>query len=324
MQLSFIIPLFNAAPYIYNCLDSIFSSHVAENKYEVIVINDGSCDNGENIVSQYKQKHQNIILINQDNKGASTARNKGIINAKGDYIWFVDADDKIDPVFFSHLFSLLEFHPNCELFCFNHQKVFDNHISDCIDYPQRKIINGIAFLNQNFSGFVWNKIYKKTAIGNILFIDGTKNIEDFYFNIKVIINLQEILLLPTIGYYYNNTNVNSTSTNRSLRNLIKLDHDTIQIHKLLATDLSNTLQKDKEKAIRHLLNFSIAGSLFSLFRFYSSTRLKKRIRQYKSMNLYPIGKTNNFKADIFIIIANRLFLITFLQKLFIILLRHKH
>lgn len=324
MRLSFIIPLFNAAPYIYNCLDSIFSSQVIEDEYEVIVINDGSSDKGKDLVSLYKQKHKNIIQIDQSNQGASTARNIGLKVANGDYIWFVDADDQIDSDFFSHLFCLFKSYPNCELFCFNHKKVYSNYISDSIDYPKRKTVNGIVFLRKNFSGFVWNKIYKKTAIDNIFFVDGTKNIEDFYFNIKVIINLQEILLLPNIGYYYNNTNIHSTSTNRSLRNLIIRDQDTIRIHKLIAKDLSTTLQKDKEKTILHLLNFSIAGSLFSLFRFYSPTRLKKRIRQYRSMNLYPIGNTNNFKANIFTIIANRSFLITSLQKFFIILLRYKH
>lgn len=324
MQLSFIIPLYNAAPYIYICLESIFSSQVAESEYEVIVINDGSSDNGYDIVRQFRQHHKNIILINQDNKGASTARNKGLMNAKGDYIWFVDADDQIDPVFFSHLFCLLKLHPNCELFCFNHKTVSANYSSDNIDFPKEKIVNGIDFLRRNFSGFLWNKIYKKTAIGNTFFIDGTKNIEDFYFNIKVIINLKEILLLPAIGYYYNKNNINSTSTSHNLRNLIKLDQDSILIHNLLAKDLSTTVQKEKKEAILRLLNYSIAGHLFSLFRFYSPTRLKRRFRQYKRMNLYPIGKTINYKADAFVIIANMPFLMISLQKLYLKFYRRKH
>lgn len=86
--LSVIIPMYNCAPVITRCLDSIDYPGA-----EVIVVNDGSKDNGAEVVSQYAISHPNIRLVNKENGGASSARNLGIQEAKGKYIAFIDADD---------------------------------------------------------------------------------------------------------------------------------------------------------------------------------------------------------------------------------------
>lgn len=86
--LSVIIPMYNCAPVIVRCLDSIDYLDC-----EIIVVNDGSQDNGAKIVEQYAATHSYVRLINKPNGGASSARNLGIKEAKGKYIVFVDADD---------------------------------------------------------------------------------------------------------------------------------------------------------------------------------------------------------------------------------------
>ena len=86
--LSIVIPMYNCAPVIERCLDSIDYSDC-----EILIINDGSTDNGLDVVEQYATIHQNVRLINQSNGGVSSARNVGIENARGKYIVFVDADD---------------------------------------------------------------------------------------------------------------------------------------------------------------------------------------------------------------------------------------
>lgn len=97
MKLSFIIPLYNAEAYIGKCLDSILDSDLDRREYEIIVIDDGSKDNGQAVVRQYAQKYDNIKLLVQENQGQSVARNYGIREAKGEYIWFIDSDDKMSP-----------------------------------------------------------------------------------------------------------------------------------------------------------------------------------------------------------------------------------
>lgn len=97
MKLSFIIPLYNAEAYIGKCIDSIMESDLDRKEFEIIVIDDGSKDNGQAVVRQYAQKYDNIKLFVQENQGQSVARNYGIREAKGEYIWFVDSDDKMSP-----------------------------------------------------------------------------------------------------------------------------------------------------------------------------------------------------------------------------------
>lgn len=93
MKLSIIIPIYNVESYLKRCLDSIVNQN--SNNIEVIMINDGSTDNGPIIAEQYSRQYENFYLINQENKGLSGARNTGISASKGDYLWFVDSDDYI-------------------------------------------------------------------------------------------------------------------------------------------------------------------------------------------------------------------------------------
>ena len=93
MLLSFIVPLYNCERYIATCLDSILAQGLAANSFEVLVVNDGSTDKGPDIVTRYGVEWPNIRLINQENGGVSSARNRGIEEARGEYLYFVDADD---------------------------------------------------------------------------------------------------------------------------------------------------------------------------------------------------------------------------------------
>ena len=93
MKLSIIIPIYDVESYLKRCLDSIVNQN--SNNIEVIMINDGSTDNGPIIAEQYSRQYENFYLINQENKGLSGARNTGISASKGDYLWFVDSDDYI-------------------------------------------------------------------------------------------------------------------------------------------------------------------------------------------------------------------------------------
>ena len=93
--LSIIIPLYNCEKYIKQCLDTIFRQEMNESEFEVIVIDDGSKDNGYLLASEYAKRHQNILVIKQENQGVACARNNALEKATGDYVTFVDADDML-------------------------------------------------------------------------------------------------------------------------------------------------------------------------------------------------------------------------------------
>lgn len=91
---SIIIPVFNAAPYLDKCLSSVCQSKIKN--IEIICIDDGTTDRSLEILSKYEKNDARIRIIRQKNSGVSAARNKGILNAKGEYIAFLDADDFVD------------------------------------------------------------------------------------------------------------------------------------------------------------------------------------------------------------------------------------
>ncbi|MEM8937766.1 MAG: glycosyltransferase family 2 protein [Bacteroidota bacterium] len=93
MIISIVIPAFNLQDYIANCLTSIVNQYLEPEFYEVLVINDGSTDKTALVVEDFAKKYQQIKLFNKSNGGVSSARNLGIREAKGSYIFFVDGDD---------------------------------------------------------------------------------------------------------------------------------------------------------------------------------------------------------------------------------------
>lgn len=95
-KLSIIIPMYNAAKYITRLLVSCYQQDLEESLYEVIVIDDGSIDKSKDIVSEWQRTHTNLVYRYQDNAGQSSARNYGLSIARGEYVWFVDADDEIE------------------------------------------------------------------------------------------------------------------------------------------------------------------------------------------------------------------------------------
>lgn len=110
IDLSIIIPVYNAGLLIGRCLDSIFTQHGGY-EVEVICIDDGSTDNSVEIIEH--RKEPNITLLRQPNSGPAAARNKGIAAAKGRYLALLDADDYWQPKFIAETVSFLDAHPEC-------------------------------------------------------------------------------------------------------------------------------------------------------------------------------------------------------------------
>lgn len=94
-KISVVIPIYNVEKYLPECIDSVLAQDFQD--YEVILVNDGSTDGSLAIAQQYEKDHAHIRLISQENKGLGGARNTGIKHAQGEYILFMDSDDRLAP-----------------------------------------------------------------------------------------------------------------------------------------------------------------------------------------------------------------------------------
>ena len=169
--LSVIIPMYNCAPVIVRCLDSIDYQDC-----EIIVVNDGSQDNGAEVVEQYAATHPHVRLINKPNGGVSSARNLGIQEAVGKYISFIDADDYIVSGGLERIVTLAEEH-NADVVKFKNKNVIDTSEQDKSSVSETPINieittgDGVLKRHDISDYIVWDGIYRRTIIveNNVLF-----------------------------------------------------------------------------------------------------------------------------------------------------------
>ena len=133
VDLSIIIPAYNCESTIGRCLDNIIDERYSD-KYEIIIINDGSQDKTQQICENYKNKYSNIILTNKKNGGVSSARNTGLDIAVGKYIIFIDSDDYTEKSIIDYIFS--RYNQIDDLVLFDYDLVNKNgkHIGSKIEY----------------------------------------------------------------------------------------------------------------------------------------------------------------------------------------------
>lgn len=116
-MISVVIPLYNKAPHIVGTLESVFAQTVPPQ--EIIVVDDGSTDGGSDLVEPYVRSH-GVRLIRQANAGVSAARNRGLREAVGEYVAFLDADDQWLPCHIEVLARLIAIYPEASLFSTAH------------------------------------------------------------------------------------------------------------------------------------------------------------------------------------------------------------
>lgn len=96
LLLSIIVPVYNVEQFIEKCIDSLLNQNLSKEEYEIIAVNDGSTDKSLSILEKLRITGSNLLVISQENKGLSAARNTGLKQARGRYTWFVDSDDWIE------------------------------------------------------------------------------------------------------------------------------------------------------------------------------------------------------------------------------------
>jgi glycosyltransferase involved in cell wall biosynthesis len=189
IQFSVVIPLYNKANYIQNCLESVLKQ--THKEFEVILVNDGSTDGSETVVERFQDSR--IRLVHQENKGASAARNKAISLAKHEWIALIDADDYWYPNHLEELQNTIEQFPKADVVCNNYEilleKDYVKHPTFSIEYPLKA-----QYIEDYFKGSLIDPIAWTSALSFTSSI--FKKVGEFDTNIK---SGQDIDLMVKFG-----------------------------------------------------------------------------------------------------------------------------
>lgn len=204
-KLSIIVPVYNVEKYLDKCLEKILNSTYKD--FELIVINDGTKDNSEQIITKYldNEKYKDkITYISKENSGLSDTRNLGMSKAKGEYIAFVDSDDYIQTTMYETMMNkALE--KNYDIVACDVKLVYeDSDKEKIISSAYEKDLFNKDEIKQTMLTYypvVWNKIYKKSLLEGIEFSKGVWY-EDMEFNLKVYPRINSIGVVKEPLYNY--------------------------------------------------------------------------------------------------------------------------
>ena len=201
IKISVIVPVYNVEKYIRQCLESIVNQ--TYRNLEIIVVNDGTKDNSMQIVKEFLSDTR-IKIINKENGGLSSARNRGMEEATGDYISFVDSDDWIELNTYEELVKNLN---EEDVIIFNYSRIEDStgekieeyHIKDSEMIDLEK---DYSYLYAKIAHSCWNKLYKIDYLKKNDFKFLEILYEDVFWNIQVIYSTTDIKTLNKSFYNY--------------------------------------------------------------------------------------------------------------------------
>ncbi|WP_049946056.1 glycosyltransferase family 2 protein [Butyrivibrio sp. WCD2001] len=202
---SIIIPVYNVEKYLDECIQSVVSQ--TYDKIEIIIIDDGSVDSCVDICDAWAGKDSRIEVIHQNHRGVSAARNVGLDRAKGDYICFIDSDDRVTDKYVEDFLTAIEKMDVDIVFC---------------DIDTRRLPDGAAVLGddrvlsaQEFRQFlyapnsreyvemvvIWNKIYRRKLFEKVRFADNKIHEDELLIN-NFIYDVPKMGYIPAKNYFY--------------------------------------------------------------------------------------------------------------------------
>lgn len=201
--ISVIIPVYNVKDYLRKCLDSICNQ--TYRNLEILVIDDGSTDGSGAVCDDYAAKDLRINVIHKENGGQSSARNRGIAMAKGDYLAFVDSDDWIENEMYEKLYdNIIKY--GVDISMCSYIQHYPNRSRAKCDSDQIFIWTGREAIRELIRGkkvtsMVWDKLYKRSLFDEIKFPAG-KIFEDAAIVYRLFAKANKVLLLEKPYYHY--------------------------------------------------------------------------------------------------------------------------
>lgn len=201
-MISVIVPVYNVANYLPQCLDSILGQDYG--KLEVILIDDGSKDESGAICDAYAAKDSRVTVIHQENAGAAAAKNAGLRVATGEYLSFVDSDDWLEPNVYGYMVEVLR-SGKADAVQFSFRDVWRSRTEDRLACTGRTAVDSDEYLRRFTVDYtcalLWNKLYRRAIYDGIYFEEGHR-IDDEYFTYQGFLRDRKIVLDDRVIYNY--------------------------------------------------------------------------------------------------------------------------
>lgn len=218
-KISVITPVYKVEKYLNKCVDSILAQTFTD--FELLIVDDGSPDSCGKIADEYVLKDSRVHVIHKENGGAPSARNAGIMEAKGEYFYFPDSDDWLEPTYLQELYDCAK-KTNAQLVVSGYTMEYyeDGKKQSYVVIPEEQNYCTQQLLRNNLHNYFdnmmmavpWNKLYDAGFIrkSNILF--PSLKWDDLHFNMEVIMDIERVSVSSSAGYHFFRSRIGSETT----------------------------------------------------------------------------------------------------------------
>ena len=302
-KVSVIVPVYNVEEYLERCLDSLVNQTLKD--IEIIIVNDGSTDGSKEIIQKYLNKYKNIVYLEKENGGLSSARNYGIPYAKGEYIGFVDSDDYVELTMYEKMYNKAIEEKSDMVEC------------DFIwEYPNKKREDIGKMYSSKKEAIVearvvaWNKIIKKDIIEKtkITFPEGLRY-EDIEFFYKIVPYLDKISFVKeTLVHYIQRESSIANTQNERTGEIFKIWENVLNYYiennifneyrseleysytRILLCSSLKRITKVKDKKVRKALIKLTWQNLNKKFPHWKQNKYLNSTKSFKNLYLKSINK----------------------------------
>lgn len=284
LLLSFIVPVFDSACYLNQCLDSILISN--RNDIEVICIDDASTDDSARILEKYRLRDPRVkLILRQENSGISAARNQGLQLARGRFVYFADSDDWLADAFFEKIPALLE--EDVDVVCFNAFRHSHKGARPIYRRPIAMQGSGIEWMTARCVGrhfwdhSMWLYCYRRDFLLRIgvsfPVLENMRAISvDYPWNFKILLTARKLISIDDCLYHYRvreNSTTTATSGSYIQRRLISWSAYLAELEPLVdATEMQGRQ--------RRLIESNLVERALSVLKYFRKLDLVERRRVF--------------------------------------------
>lgn len=298
-ELSIIIPIYNNEEFLQQTIQSVLGQ--TYQNFELLLINDGSTDTSVTICRQMAEQDSRIRILCKENGGVSSARNRGIEEATGKYIAFVDADDTIDSVMYDWMIAALEEHSADFAVC---RVIKEKNYEPIIHSREKEIISTTPLSLLSKKGYFMdsslNKVYRKELINGTRFNESVSYSEDKLFITEILMKASKGVLLPHQFYHYI-----QHAGSLSRQNTAAIWENNFRVNELIYQKVGTLATENYE--LRHSVFRGYAKSIIAMLRYDIKYRREKEynktlvsykdvLQKFLKTTKMPLAKRMEYKT----------------------------